>query len=98
MRTINAKRDESSDVAIIARILCNASGELTADLARHILNRGFSEADRRRMHDLAVRNQEDALSRSEKRELKAYAKAGTLLSILHSEARQVLGIKLKRPK
>jgi hypothetical protein len=37
-----------------------------------------------------VRNQDDALSPAEKEELFAYAKAGTLLSILKSRARRVL--------
>ena len=48
------------------------------------------------MHDLAVRNQNDELSPSEKEELFAFAKAGTLLSILQSKARRTLKIKLKK--
>jgi hypothetical protein len=48
------------------------------------------------MHDLAVRNQEDALSPAEAEELVAYAKAGTLLSLLQSKARRALGIKAKK--
>ena len=44
------------------------------------LTLGFGERDKARMHDLAVRNQEDALSPVEKEELFAYAKAGSLLS------------------
>jgi hypothetical protein len=45
------------------------------------------------MHDLAVRNQEDALTPAEKEELFAYAKAGALLSILKSRARRSLRTK-----
>jgi hypothetical protein len=56
----------------------------------------FSERDKARMHDLAVRNQDDALSPSEKEELFAFAKAGTLLSILQPKARRTLKIKLKK--
>ena len=48
------------------------------------------------MHDLAVRNQQDALSAAEKEELLAYAKAGTLLSILKSKARRALKLKPKK--
>jgi hypothetical protein len=44
------------------------------------------------MHDLAVRNQSDALSGTERDELFAYEKAGTLLSILKSNARRVLHV------
>jgi hypothetical protein len=48
------------------------------------------------MHDLAVRNQADALTSAEKEELYAFAKAGTLLGILKSKARRTLKIKPKR--
>jgi hypothetical protein len=62
-------------------------------MARYVLNLGFSDRDKARMHDLAVRNQADALSPAEKEELFAYAKAGSLLSILKSRARRALKIK-----
>ena len=48
------------------------------------------------MHDLAVGNQDDALSPPEKEELVAYAKASSLLSILKSKARRALGVKPKK--
>jgi hypothetical protein len=59
------------------------------------VNADFSERDKARMHDLAARNQEDALSPVEKAELFAFAKAGTLLSVLQSKARRALGVKLR---
>jgi hypothetical protein len=65
-------------------------------MARYLVNVGFSDDDKARMHDLALRNQADALSPPEKEELLAYAKAGTLLSILKSKARRILGIKPKK--
>jgi hypothetical protein len=66
-------------------------------MARHILGLGFSERDKARMHDLAVRNQEEALSPAEKEELFAFGKAGDLLAILKSKARRTLGIKHMKP-
>ena len=48
------------------------------------------------MHELAVRNQTDALSSKEKEELFAYSKTGTLLSILKSRARRTLRVKPKK--
>ena len=48
------------------------------------------------MHELAVRNQQDALSKDEKDELYAYARAGTIVSILKAKARRVLKIKPKK--
>ena len=48
------------------------------------------------MHDLAMRNQDDALTPAEKEEMFGFAKAPTLLSILKSQARRALGIKLEK--
>ena|ERR1043166_4195098 len=90
MRPMNLNQKASTEVAILARLLGDEEGALTPALARHILNRRFSEDDKNRMHELAVRNQNDRLSKAEKQELLAYAKAGTVLSILKSKARQIL--------
>ena len=76
-----------SEVTILARVLSQDNGRLSRELARYLLSVGFGGDDKRRMHDLAVRNQDGALSSAEKDELLAYAKAGTLLSILKAKAR-----------
>jgi hypothetical protein len=94
MSTATTHRGED-EVTILARILGNENGQLPKDLARYILKLGFSERDKARMHDLAVRNQEDALTPAEKEEMHAFGKAGDLLAILKSKARRTLGIKLK---
>jgi hypothetical protein len=85
-----------NEVTILARILGNEDGQLPSAMARYILRLGFSARDKARMHDLAMRNQEDALSPAETEELSAYAKAGTLLSLLQSKARRALRIKAKK--
>jgi hypothetical protein len=90
MHPTTANHESPSEVAILARVLGNENGRLSLTMARHLLTLGFSERDKARMHDLAVRNQQDALSPAEKQELFAYAKAGTLLSILKSRARRAL--------
>jgi hypothetical protein len=96
MHTTVSNHVGPSEATILARILGNDKGELPLDVARYLLDRGFSDADKARMHDLAVRNQEDALSPAEKEELVNYAKAGTVLSILKSRARRVLRIKPRK--
>jgi hypothetical protein len=96
MRSAVVNHERPSEVTILARILGNESGRIPANMARYILNRGFDERDKARMHDLAIRNQSDRLSADEKEELMAYAKAGTMLSILKSRARRVLRIKVKK--
>jgi hypothetical protein len=78
------------EASILARVLGNDEDELPRDLAQYLLSVGFGRRDKARMHDLAVRNQNDALSKQEKEEMVAYAKAGTVLSILKSKARRVL--------
>jgi hypothetical protein len=92
MGTTKTKSRET-EVTIIARVLGNDGGELSQEVARHILDVGFSDRDKNRMHDLVVRNQDDALSPAEKEELLAFGKAGDLLAILKSRARRALKIK-----
>ena len=96
MRKTAADSPAQDEITILARVLGNDQGQLPADIARYILTLGFSEGDKARMHDLAVRNQDDALSSAEKEELFAYCKAGDLLSLLKSRARSVLGLKPKK--
>jgi hypothetical protein len=94
MSTATTQASEN-EVTILARVLGNDRGQLSPEMARHILGLGFSDRDKARMHDLAVRNQDDALSPAEKEELFAFGKAGDLLAILKSKARRTLGIKLE---
>ena len=96
MRTTTADGESQAEINILARILGNDRGHLPPAMARYILTLGFNDRDKARMHDLAARNQEDALGPGEKEELIAYAKAGSLLSMLKSKARRVLGIKPRK--
>jgi hypothetical protein len=86
---------EETEATILARVLCDENGLLPAEMARYILEREFSDRDKARMHDLAVRNQVGALSVAETGELHAFAEAGTVLAILKSKARRTLKIKPK---
>jgi hypothetical protein len=96
MHTTTANGTGQSEITILARVLGNEEGQLPPAMARYILTLGFSERDKARMHDLAVRNQDGALAPAEKEELVAYAKAGSLLGILQSKARRALRIKPKK--
>lgn len=78
------------DVSILARLLGNDRNGLPNEIAHYLLTRKFNRQDKVRMHELAVRNQSDDLSEDEKKELFAYAKAGTILSILQAKARLAL--------
>jgi hypothetical protein len=74
-----------NEVTILARFLGTENGQLPPDVARYILDLTVSERDKARMHDLAVRNQDDALTPAEKEELVGFAKATSLLSILKND-------------
>jgi hypothetical protein len=97
MPTTNG-RATTPEVAILARMLGNGDEGLPPEIARYVLTLRPSERDKARMHDLAQRNQAGELSAEERDELFAYAKAGTLMSLLQSQARRVLGVKrIARP-
>lgn len=96
MRKTTADVASQDEVTILARVLYNEEGQLPPDIARYFLTLGFSERDKARAHELAVRNQQGSLPPAEREELFAYGKADGLLSLLQSKARSVLGIKPKK--
>jgi hypothetical protein len=87
---MNATHTTENEVSILARVLANDHGRLPLKLARYLLKLHFSDRDKARMHELAVRNQAGALSAAEHEELHAFAKAGSLLALLKSRARRAL--------
>jgi hypothetical protein len=84
------KRNTTSEIAIFGRLIKADETDLSRELARYILTLGFDRDDQRRMNDLAVGNQDGALSGAEKAELENFVKAGHLLALLHSKARRTL--------
>lgn len=80
----------SSEAAILARVIDGSKQRLTPEAARALLGLGFSDADRQKMHDLAVKNQRGKLSRNEKRELDNYVRIGRLLDLLSATASRAL--------
>lgn len=91
-----ATKTPPSEVAVFSRLLTNGKREMGPQLARYILGVGFSDADQTRMQELAEKNQAGRISPEERDELFCYVKAGHLLAILHSTARQALKKKKKR--
>jgi hypothetical protein len=81
---------EKSEAAIFGRVFANGRQTLSPELARHVLGLSFGGEDKARMHELAVGNQEGALSAEDKEELHNYINVGHLLAILQSQARQAL--------
>ena len=78
-----------TEVAVWLRIL-HPEGKLTPSVARAILRLTFPETERDRMHDLSAKARAGSLTPAEDQQMEAYERAGALLSILKSKARQVL--------
>lgn len=82
--------DRTSQAAIFARLWESADGGIPVPMARHILKLTFSEADERRMHELAQKNEAGQIAAEEVEELDNFVTAGDLLALLQSKARQTL--------
>ena len=80
---------DSTEAAIWERVI-HPQGSMTPSAARRIVQMTFSEAEKVRMHELAVKNQAGALTPQEQAELDNYCRVGVTLSVLQSRARQVL--------
>lgn len=81
---------KTSEAAIFSRLFANGHDELSVTAARFILSLDFSDEDKARAHELAVKNQEGKLSSEEWQELENYMRVDTLVSILQSKARMAL--------
>jgi hypothetical protein len=81
--------DAHSEAAIFARVV-ESSGELSRELAEHVLKLSISAADQERVGDLLERNAQGALSDAERQELDNYNHIADLISLWHSRARRVL--------
>jgi hypothetical protein len=82
-----------SETTILARLFSDRLGQLPSEMARYILDLDFNDRDKARLHELVLRNQADALNPTEKEELLAFLKAGSMLATLQSKARRRLGIR-----
>jgi len=80
----------TSQAAIFARLWETKQGRLPRTLARYILRLGFSQQEKARMHELAVKNQEGVIAPAELEALQNYVTVGDLLALLQSRARRAL--------
>jgi len=90
-----SSRDLQNDEAtILGRVI--GADDLSPTAARAFLKLTLPPTDRRRIHELAVRNQDGSLTPAETRELDSYRRVGRLLDLLaardhRSLARRVRG-------
>lgn len=76
---------------IFGRLIQADRGDFSPEAADAILKIQFDPGDKARMHDLLVKNQDGALSESERAALDEYLRAGLILGILWAKARRSLG-------
>jgi hypothetical protein len=82
----------STEAAIIARMIHAEKADLPKDTAQAVLGLfSFDQADLDRMHFLAVKNQDDALTPAEKAELETYLRVSYFIDLMHAKARLSLG-------
>jgi len=81
---------ETSEVAILSRVLKPNTPSLTAAAAKAMLELEFDDADKHRMHQLSSKAQEGTLSRREQQELNNFERVGHLIGLMQSKARRSL--------
>lgn len=82
--------DLSAESAIFERVLLRDDTPLPAEAARYFLSVGFSEDDKKRMHELAAKARDGSLTASEEAEIDGFEHVGHVLAILQSRARRAL--------
>jgi hypothetical protein len=87
MATMLSKNTES---AIWDRLMQSAGRKLSVPAARAFLRLEFTSADKDRMHELAAKARGGSLSTTEQKEIREYERAGNLLALMKSKARQRL--------
>ncbi len=81
---------ETSEMAILRRIVDPEQPFLSAEAARVLLRLDFNADDRTRMNQLAAKNRVGKLTPTEEQELNSYIRVGQMLGILQSKARRSL--------
>jgi hypothetical protein len=80
-----------TDAAIIARMIRPGEADLSSDAADAVLKIfRLDPSDQDRLHDLLVKNQDDALTPAEKEELESYLRVSLLIDLMHAKARSSL--------
>lgn len=80
----------SSEAAILGRAIHPDDASLSPAAAEALLAFRLDPGDLDRMHELAVKNQEDRLSANERAEMENYRRISFLLDLMHSKARRSL--------
>ena len=81
----------SREAAIIARIVRPEKDDVPDhDIARAMLRMNLHQRDLDRLHELVVKNQDDALTPAEKAELESYLRISLMVDLMHANALRTL--------
>jgi hypothetical protein len=83
-------RLNTSEAAILGRVLKPEKPTLSREMAQEILDLDFDQADTDRMRQLSAKAREGTLTPDEQSEIDNYERVGHLLNILQSKARRSL--------
>jgi len=78
---------ENTEAVILSRTIDPERGDLSPAAAESILQMKLKETDCKRVHELATRAADGALSEDEAQELERYRNVGRLLELMKSKAR-----------
>jgi hypothetical protein len=81
---------EKSEPAIIARALRPHEGNLTRELAEHLLTLSLADTDKQAAKELSELSKTGSLTPEQEIELENYRRAGRLFELLKSKARLTL--------
>jgi len=77
---------DSTEAAIISRMIRPDKNDLPDDIAKGLLRLSLDQSDLDRLHELVVKNQDDALTAAEKTELESYLRVSLLVDLMHAKA------------
>ena len=80
----------TGDAGILARLIRPDDASLSPAVAEELLTIRFGQQDLDRIHELAVKNQDDALTPSERADLESYLRVSSFLDLMHAKARHSL--------
>jgi hypothetical protein len=81
---------ENAESIILSRVISADAQTLPESVARELLKWGFSETDRQRMSELALKARQGTLDSEDSAEIEAYERVSSFLGLVKSKARRSL--------
>jgi hypothetical protein len=76
----------STEAAIISRMIQPEKDDLPKETAKALLRLSLDQSDLDRLHELVVKNQDGALTPTEKADLESYLRISFLVDLMHAKA------------